>query len=105
MTDAIVVLITAPPGEQAEKIARTVVEERLAACVNMVEHVRSIYRWQGSIEDEREVLLIAKTRSELFPRLKERVVELHSYTVPEILAVPVTDGLKSYLDWLLTETH
>jgi len=76
------------------------VEERLAGCVNIVMPIRSIYRWQGKIEDETEVLLIVKTQKELFAHLKTRVKELHSYAVPEVIALPVVDGSEDYLNWL-----
>ncbi|MBF0506266.1 MAG: divalent-cation tolerance protein CutA [Nitrospirae bacterium] len=98
--DALVVYITASNEEEGAKIARTLVEERLAGCVNIAGPIRSIYRWQGKIEDETEVLLIVKTRKELFAPLKTRVKELHSYAVPEVIALPVSDGSEDYLKWL-----
>ena len=98
--EAIVVYITAPNEEEAAKIARAVVEERLAACVNIVKGVRSIYSWQGRIEDDPEVLMIVKTRRELFEALTKRVKELHSYTVAEVIALPIIDGSQDYLKWL-----
>jgi len=104
-TEYITVLITAPNEEEAAKISRTVVEESLAACVNIIRSVRSIYRWQGSVEDESEVLMIAKTKRALFDRLKGRIKELHSYEVPEIIGLPVIEGSKQYLDWLSQETE
>jgi periplasmic divalent cation tolerance protein len=101
---ALVVYITAPNEEEAAKIAQALVEERLAGCVNIIKDVRSIYSWQGKIEDERELLMIVKTRPELFSLLKTRVKELHSYTVPEIIAQPVVDGSEEYLAWLRETT-
>ncbi|MCC6347656.1 MAG: divalent-cation tolerance protein CutA [Nitrospirales bacterium] len=98
--EALVVYITAPDEEEAAKIARTLVEERLAACVNIVRGIRSLYRWEGKIEDDSEVLMITKTRRELFPSLQERVKELHRYTVPEIIALPIVEGSPDYLCWL-----
>ncbi|MFN3395346.1 MAG: divalent-cation tolerance protein CutA [Thermodesulfovibrionales bacterium] len=98
--EAIVVYITAPNEEEAAKIARTIVEERLAGCVNIVKGIRSIYSWQGKIEDESEVLMVVKTRKELFESLSKRVKELHSYTVPEIIALPIIEGFDDYLNWL-----
>ncbi len=98
--EAIVVYITAPNEEDAAKIANAIVEERLAACVNIVKGIRSIYSWQGKIEDDAEVLMIAKTQRHLFESLKKRVKELHSYTVPEIIAIPIIDGSEDYLNWL-----
>jgi periplasmic divalent cation tolerance protein len=105
MTECIIVLITASQEEEAARIARGVVESRLAACVNIVRDIRSVYRWQGKIEDEHEVLLIAKTRRVLFDRLAKMVKELHSYSVPEIIAIPVIDGSGDYLKWLSEETN
>ncbi len=98
--DAIVVYITSPNEEEAAKIARTVVEGRLAGCVNIVKGIRSIYSWQGKIENDSEVLMIIKTQRHLFEPLRMRVKELHSYTVPEIIAMPVIEGSEDYLRWL-----
>jgi len=103
-TEYITVFITAPNEEEASKISRTIVEERLAACVNIIRSVRSIYRWQGRVEDESEVLMVVKTKRTLFDRLQKRVKELHSYEVPEIIGLPVVEGSKDYLDWLGQET-
>ncbi len=103
-TEEIVTFITAPNEEEAVKIARSLVEARLAACVTIVKNVRSIYTWQGNIEDDSEVLMIAKTRKSLFDGLSARVRELHSYDVPEIIAIPVTDGSEAYLRWLREST-
>ncbi len=104
MTDSIVVLITAPNEEDAAKIAHELVASRLAACVNIVRHVRSIYRWQGRVEDEQEVLMVAKTQQANFPELEQKVREMHSYTVPEIIALPIVRGFSEYLDWIAGET-
>ncbi len=98
--DAIVVYITAPNEEEAAKIAKTVVEGRLAGCVNIVKGMRSIYSWQGKMEDDSEALMIVKTQRHLFEPLKKRVKELHSYTVPEIIALPIIEGSEDYLYWL-----
>ena len=98
--EALVVLVTAGSTEEAERIARALVEERLAACVNLVPGIRSIYRWEGKIADDGEILLVAKTRRDSFAALERRVRELHSYEVPEVLALAVTDGSAPYLDWL-----
>jgi periplasmic divalent cation tolerance protein len=99
-----IVLSTAASVKQAEPIARALVEERLAACVNIVGPVRSIYRWQGRIERDREVMMIIKTRSALLERLERRVRELHPYEVPELLVLGVASGAAPYLDWLLAAT-
>jgi periplasmic divalent cation tolerance protein len=104
MTEYIIVLITASKEDEAAKIAKDIVASRLAACVNIVKGVRSIYRWKGKVEDEGEVLMIVKTRRELFGELKKRVKELHSYSVPEIVALPVVEGSEEYLTWLKEET-
>ncbi len=100
MSDFIVVYVTVGSAEEAERLADTLVEERLAACVNLVAPVRSTYRWQGRVERDEEQLLIIKTRDDIFDRLKKRVEEIHSYSVPEIIALPILKGNESYLDWL-----
>lgn len=98
--EAIVVYITAPNEDEAVKIARILVEERLAGCINIIKGIRSIYSWHGKIEDDAEVLMIVKTQRYLFEPLKSRVKELHSYTVPEIIALPIIEGSGEYLNWL-----
>jgi periplasmic divalent cation tolerance protein len=98
--EAVVVLATAGSEEEAARIAREVVEERLAACVNVVGPIRSIYRWQGAVEDAREWLMIAKARAADLPTLEARIRALHSYEVPEVLALPVVGGAEAYLAWL-----
>ncbi|MGB9822457.1 divalent-cation tolerance protein CutA [Thermodesulfovibrio sp.] len=98
--DYMVIFITAPNEEEAVKIAKTLVEEKLAGCVNIIKNIRSIYSWQNKIEDEPEVLMIVKTRSELFEELEKRVKSLHSYTVPEIIGLKIKKGSESYLNWL-----
>jgi periplasmic divalent cation tolerance protein len=100
VTDAVVVLVTAPSAEIAAEIARTVVEERLAACGNVLPAVRSIYRWEGKLRDEAEVLLILKTQRKRFGELCDRVVALHPYDVPEVIALPIVAGSEDYLDWV-----
>jgi periplasmic divalent cation tolerance protein len=103
MTDYIVVLVTAP-AEEAVDLAKTLVDERLVACVNIVPGLRSIYWWQGKVEDEPEVLCIMKTRTTLFEALRDRVRELHSYEVEEIIALPIMAGNPPYLDWIKENT-
>lgn len=100
MADTIIALITCGDKEQAFLIARALVEEHLAACVNVLPPIQSIYRWKGAVESAREVLLLAKTTERSFPSLRDRIVELHSYEVPEVIAVPVVAGLEAYLNWL-----
>ncbi|MBU4320577.1 MAG: divalent-cation tolerance protein CutA [Nitrospinae bacterium] len=96
----IVVFITTSGEDEAANIARALVEGRLAACVNIVRNLRSIYSWQGKVEDESEVLMIVKTQKKLFHSLSQKVKEMHSYTVPEIIAVPIVEGSEDYLKWL-----
>lgn len=100
----VVVLVTASAEEEAARIGRKLVEARLAACVNIVKNIRSIYRWEGRIEDDSEVLMIVKTRREHFGRLKDLVKQAHSYSVPEVIALPVVEGAEDYLEWIEDET-
>lgn len=100
MTTALVVLVTTPSADVAAAIARTLVEERLAACGNVVPAIRSIYRWEGAVHDDAEALLVLKTERRLLPELKVRLKALHPYQVPELLALPVEDGLADYLEWI-----
>jgi len=96
----VVVFITASSEDEGVKIARSIVEERLAGCINIIKGIRSIYIWKGRIEDESEVLLVVKTRRGLFDSLCKRVKELHSYSLPEIIALPIVMGSDDYLNWL-----
>jgi periplasmic divalent cation tolerance protein len=96
----VVVLVTAPSTKEAEAIGRSLVEARLAACVNISPGVRSLFRWQGAIEDQEEALLLVKSRSDLVPSLIEAVKRLHSYTVPEVIALPILAGSPDYLAWI-----
>ena len=100
MSEFIVVFVTVGSAKEGEGLARALVEEQLAACVNRIKAIQSIYRWQGHVEQSEEELLIIKTRRDLFDRLKKRVQELHSYSVPEVMALPILDGSESYLRWL-----
>ena len=100
MTDKIVVLSTASSADEAEKIARRLVEDRLAACVNVVPGMRSFYRWKGNIEDAAEWLLVIKSARSRFEALRAALEELHSYEVPEVIALSVIDGAKNYLHWM-----
>ena len=95
-----VVLVTAPDPAVGARIGRSLVEEGLAACANLVPGVRSIYRWQGELRDDAEVLLIVKTRASLVDALASRVRALHPYELPEVLALPVAGGSAPYLDWV-----
>ncbi len=103
--DEIVVFVTASDEDEAAKIAKALVESRLAGCVNIIKDIRSIYSWQGKIEDEKEVLMVAKTQRTLFDPLMKKVKELHSYTVPEIIALPIIQGSEDYLKWLKEVTE
>jgi periplasmic divalent cation tolerance protein len=98
--DAIVVLTTAGSQDQAVRIAEALVEERLAACVNILPGLRSIYRWKGKLWDDEEILLLIKTRAAALEQVRERVRALHSYELPEILALPVTAGDADVLEWI-----
>ena len=96
----IVFFITTASAEEGERIARSLLEERLAACVNLVPSVRSFFWWEGKVQEEGEVLLIGKGRADLFGKIQALVRALHSYTVPEIIAIPITSGLPDYLSWI-----
>jgi uncharacterized protein involved in tolerance to divalent cations len=100
MSGFIVVFVTVGSLEEGERLASALVEERLAACVNRLGPVQSTYRWEGQVERSEEHLLIIKTREGLFDRLKKRVQELHSYSVPEVIALPILIGNEGYLKWL-----
>jgi periplasmic divalent cation tolerance protein len=103
--DLCVLFITVPNAETGETIAQVLVAERLAACVNRVPGLTSVYRWQGKIEKDPEELLILKTRCELVAAIHKRVKSLHPYTVPEIIALPIIDGSADYLAWVQKETE
>ena len=96
----IICLVTIDDSDSATRIARTLVEKKLAACVNIVPEIRSIYSWKGEICDDRERLMIIKTRRELFGALQTEVTALHPYEVPEIIALTIEDGLPNYLRWI-----
>ncbi|MEJ5365039.1 MAG: divalent-cation tolerance protein CutA [Desulfosoma sp.] len=104
-SDILITFITVGNQDQAFRIAKAVVEENLAACVNIIPAVRSLYRWKGEICDDPECLLLVKTTRDVFPLLEARVKALHSYEVPEIIAVPVECGFQPYLDWVKENTH
>ncbi len=100
MTEYGIVFMTSASRQEAEKIAGHLVENRLAACVNIVSDIRSLYWWEGKLCDDKEVFFIAKTRADLFNELTEAVKSLHSYKVPEIIFVPIKDGSRDYLEWI-----
>ena len=99
-----VILTTTAVEEQALAIARALVSERLAACVNIIGPIRSIYRWRDAIEDDREFLLLIKTRATLYMKVERRVRELHTYEVPEVIALSLDRGSPPYVQWLLDST-
>jgi periplasmic divalent cation tolerance protein len=100
MTDGMLVLVTVPNARTADKLGEALVGERLAACVNIVDGVRSIYRWQGKVQRDDELLCVCKTTRECFERLRARVIELHPSEVPEVVALPIELGHAAYLEWI-----
>lgn len=103
-TNALMVYCTCPDRDTASGLARELVAGKVAACCNVVDGLTSVYRWQGRVEEDPEVLLIAKTTRDRYPALERSIQEHHPYELPEILAVPVTEGLQGYLDWVAEET-
>ena len=104
MTQMCVVLTTAGSNEEAKKIAQALVERRLATCVNIVPRIESVYRWKEQVETAEEWLLLIKTRSSTFERVRDAIEELHSYELPECIMLEVAEGDKAYLDWLAKNT-
>jgi periplasmic divalent cation tolerance protein len=100
MTDKRIVLSTAGSEEEARKIARHLVENQLAACVNIVPRIESVYRWEGKVESNYEWLLVIKTTGERFPAVRDAIRELHSYELPECIAISIEDGSTDYLEWI-----
>ena len=98
--DILVVLVTTPSVEDGQTIARSLVAEGLAACVNVVPGVRSVFFWEGRLQEEVEALLVVKTRRERYEALQRRILELHAYSIPEVLALPVETGSPAYLAWV-----
>ena len=96
----IIVLVTTSSREEAEKIAKILLEERLVACANIIGPMHSLFWWQGKIDEAKEHLILMKTRKDLFGKVSERVKTLHSYQVPEIISTPIIEGSKEYLKWL-----
>lgn len=103
--DEIVVLITAPSREEAEAVGQSLVESRLAACANLLPGITSIFSWEGKVCKEKETLLILKSKRKLFDQLESEVMKLHSYSVPEIIALPIVAGSGKYLNWLRENTQ
>lgn len=104
-TECVVVLVTVSSREEGERIATAVVGEELAACVNIIGPIESIYRWEGRVQHDQELLLIIKTQQALVAELAARVSALHSYQTPEVIALPITSGSQKYLDWLQSATR
>ena len=100
MTDGIVVLSACATAEEAERIARALLEKRLAACVTVLPGARSLYHWRGAVEESAEWLLLIKSRRELFAELRGEIERMHSYEVPEVLALAVAEGSPAYLEWM-----
>jgi periplasmic divalent cation tolerance protein len=105
VTDTMVVLVTAPTAEKAAEIARTLVEEKLAACGNVVPGIRSIYAWEGKICDDAEALLVLKVPAKRVQELSDRVVALHPYDVPEVVALRIEGGNEKYVDWIVQSMY
>ena len=103
--ELVLILVTASSQQEGLNIARSLVNSRLAACVNIMSDLRSIYRWEGKIWDEGEFLLLIKTRRALFDKIEAKVKKYHSYEVPEIIAVPIIQGSETYLNWLRESTN
>jgi len=100
MTGKVIVLSTCGSEEEADRIAQHLVENRLAACVNVIPQVKSIYRWQGKVESAQESLLLVKTTHEKFSQVRDAIRGLHSYELPECIAIPIEDGSSAYLQWI-----
>jgi periplasmic divalent cation tolerance protein len=100
MTEARIVLTTAGSQDEAKKIAHALVERKLAACVNIIPQIESIYRWQGKVENATEWLLVIKTKSSAFAQVRDAIRELHSYELPECLLLEIPDGSTDYLSWI-----
>lgn len=104
MNNELIVFVTASSNEEASRIASLLVEERLAACVNIISNIESVYRWQDKVTLDTEILMIIKTTGERYAELERRIKELHSYTTPEVIAFKIERGSKAYLDWLREST-
>jgi len=100
MTDKVVVLVTAASRKECRKIAKHLVESKLAACVNITQSIESVYRWEGKISTDKEFQLFIKTTRELFPEIKVAISKIHSYHTPEIICLPIIEGSRNYLQWV-----
>lgn len=104
MTQAILIITNVPDSAVAEKISRQLVENRLAACVNVLPPVHSVYRWHDAVEEATEIMLLIKTVQNLYSKVEKKIVELHPYDVPEVIALPINNGLPSYIGWIAAAT-
>jgi periplasmic divalent cation tolerance protein len=100
VTDKIVVMVTAASRRECRKIARNLVEAKLAACVNIAPGIESVYRWKGKVTTDKEFLMLIKSTRQLFPEIKAAIAKIHSYHTPEIIALPIIDGSRNYLQWV-----
>lgn len=100
MTDKVVIMVTAASRRECRKIARHLVEAKLAACVNITQPINSIYRWEGKLADEKEFQILIKSTRDLFPEIKAAISKIHSYHTPEIICLPIIDGSRNYLLWI-----
>lgn len=100
MTDKVLILVTASSRRESRKIARHLVEMRLAACVNISPPIESHYRWEGKLQEDKEFQLMIKTTRDLFPEVRREILKKHSYKIPEIICLPIVDGLPEYLNWV-----
>jgi periplasmic divalent cation tolerance protein len=100
VTDKVVIMVTASSRQECDKIARRLIEEKLAACVNISQPIQSVYRWEGKIERSKEFLLFIKTKRDLFPQVRAEIALVHSYHTPEIICLPIIDGSPNYLQWV-----
>ncbi len=105
MSREIVILVTAPNKDEAARIAHSIVSERLAACVNIIKGIESIYRWEGKVAEDSESLMIIKTTEDRYPEIERRIRELHSYSTPEVIALRIERGSEDYLRWVHEETR
>ncbi len=100
MTDKVVIMVTAANRRECRRIARRLIEEKLAACVNITQPIQSVYRWEGKIESSKEYLMFIKSKRDLFPQIKTEISIIHSYHTPEIICLPIIDGSPNYLQWI-----
>lgn len=100
MTDNVVIMVTASSRRECRKIARRLIDEKLAACVNITQPIQSVYRWEGKVEQGKEFLMFIKTRRDVFPRVRTEISLVHSYHTPEIICLPIIDGSANYLQWI-----